>query len=79
VTCILSLSRKTGHLTLVRQAISENDVVVASIFVNPTQFGPNEDFEKYPRQLQIDSDKLAALGVVGSTVHSFSVCVLFLT
>jgi pantothenate synthetase len=53
----------------VRQARAENDVVVASIFVNPTQFGPNEDFEKYPRQLQIDSDKLAALGVVGSTVH----------
>ncbi|GAX18995.1 pantoate--beta-alanine ligase [Fistulifera solaris] len=52
-----------GHLTLVRQARAENDVVVASIFVNPTQFGPNEDFEKYPRQLQIDSDKLAALGV----------------
>lgn len=57
---------------MVRQARAENDIVVASIFVNPTQFGPNEDFEKYPRQLQVDSDKLAALGVV-----SHSLCFRF--
>ena len=48
-----------GHLSLVRAARSRCDVVVASIFVNPTQFGPNEDFSKYPRTLESDSAQLA--------------------
>jgi pantoate--beta-alanine ligase len=48
-----------GHLSLVRTARAQSDVVVASIFVNPTQFGPNEDFTKYPRSLESDSDKLS--------------------
>src|SRR5882762_2183173 len=43
-----------GHLSLVRRARRENDAVVASIFVNPLQFGPKEDFKKYPRTLAKD-------------------------
>lgn len=48
-----------GHITLVRAAKRRADVVVASIFVNPTQFGANEDFDKYPRTLPADSALLA--------------------
>ncbi|MDQ0161564.1 pantoate--beta-alanine ligase [Aeribacillus alveayuensis] len=48
-----------GHLTLIERAKLENDQVVLSIFVNPLQFGPNEDFETYPRDLKRD-EKLAA-------------------
>jgi pantoate--beta-alanine ligase len=43
-----------GHLSLIRKAVKENDVSVASIFVNPVQFGPKEDFKRYPRQINKD-------------------------
>jgi pantoate--beta-alanine ligase len=52
-----------GHLSLVRRARRENDIVVVSIFVNPTQFGPNEDFERYPRDLKRDAELLKREGV----------------
>src|SRR5215470_8692248 len=52
-----------GHLSLVRRAKQECSRVYASIFVNPKQFGPNEDFTKYPRAFESDSEKFAALGV----------------
>ncbi len=51
-----------GHLQLVRQAKTQCDVVVVSIFVNPLQFGLNEDWEKYPRTFQDDAKKLEAEG-----------------
>jgi pantoate--beta-alanine ligase len=52
-----------GHLSLVRAAKAESDAVAASIFVNPTQFGPNEDFSKYPRTWDADCAMLEAEGV----------------
>ncbi|MGB8695342.1 pantoate--beta-alanine ligase [Acinetobacter sp.] len=51
-----------GHLNLVREARKLCDVVVVSVFVNPIQFGPNEDFENYPRTLEQDSRLLAEVG-----------------
>lgn len=51
-----------GHLALVREAQNRADKVVVSIFVNPTQFGPNEDFAKYPRTVKDDIAALTAAG-----------------
>jgi pantoate--beta-alanine ligase len=52
-----------GHLSLVRRARFENNRVVVSIFVNPTQFGPNEDFQRYPRDLKRDLGLLETVQV----------------
>jgi pantoate--beta-alanine ligase len=53
-----------GHLSLVREIQKHVDVVVVSIFVNPTQFAPHEDFDRYPRALMADAEKL---GIGGET------------
>ncbi len=52
-----------GHLSLMRRAWIENDFVVTSIFVNPAQFGPNEDLAKYPRDVESDTSKCKEIGV----------------
>jgi pantoate--beta-alanine ligase len=51
-----------GHISLVNASKSENRLTAASIFVNPTQFGPNEDFDRYPRTFDEDCEKLKKAG-----------------
>src|SRR5205085_215680 len=52
-----------GHAALIQRARHENDFVVVSIFVNPTQFGPNEDFQRYPRPFERDAALCKTHGV----------------
>ncbi|MDO5580653.1 MAG: pantoate--beta-alanine ligase [Planctomycetia bacterium] len=61
-----------GHLSLAIAAKEENDISVVSIFVNPKQFAPNEDFDKYPRILEKDLDLLEQIGVDFAFVPSSS-------
>lgn len=51
-----------GHISLIEKARKENDIVVVSVFVNPIQFGPNEDFEKYPRDMGHDAEVCESAG-----------------
>jgi len=51
-----------GHLSLIREAQKHADAVIVSIFVNPMQFAPHEDFDRYPRALNADAEKLGAAG-----------------
>jgi len=52
-----------GHLQLVEKSVADNEITVASVFVNPTQFGPEEDYDEYPRDLDRDLDLLQERGV----------------
>lgn len=52
-----------GHLSLAKRSVQDNDFSVMSIFVNPTQFGPNEDFEKYPRDMERDLELAESAGI----------------
>jgi pantoate--beta-alanine ligase len=52
-----------GHLSLIKNSLESCDKTVVSIFINPTQFGPNEDLDSYPRQLESDIEKLETIGV----------------
>lgn len=51
-----------GHGSLIEQSVKNNDKTVVSVFVNPTQFGPNEDLEKYPRDIERDSKLVESIG-----------------
>ena len=59
-----------GHLQLMRRAAQSADAVVATIFVNPTQFGPNEDLDRYPCDLNHDLALLRAEGVAAASRHA---------
>ena len=52
-----------GHLSMMRRSVEENDVTIISVFVNPLQFGPNEDYDAYPRQIDKDVSLVKAIHV----------------
>lgn len=53
-----------GHLSLIEKSTEDNEITIVTIFVNPKQFGPNEDFEKYPRTLDDDLGKISTLALL---------------
>lgn len=53
----------SGHLSLIEESARENDITIVTIFVNPKQFGPNEDFDKYPRTLEQDIQNIESLSI----------------
>jgi pantoate--beta-alanine ligase len=53
-----------GHISLIEKSTDENDVTIVTIFVNPKQFGPNEDFDKYPRTLDADLAKISSVALL---------------
>ncbi len=53
-----------GHISLLEKSIEENNVSIVTIFVNPKQFGPNEDFDKYPRTLDADLAKISSVALL---------------
>lgn len=59
-----------GHCSLVRQSLADNDRTVVSIFVNPSQFAPHEDLDKYPRTMETDLAMLEKLGLEGRQVDA---------
>ncbi|MDF2067156.1 pantoate--beta-alanine ligase [Bacillus sp. Cr_A10] len=61
-----------GHLALLNKARQENDIVVSSIFVNPAQFGPNEDLDRYPRDIEHDTELAIGAGIDALFVPSVS-------
>lgn len=52
-----------GHLSLIRESRRRDEVVIVSLFVNPIQFGPSEDYQEYPRDMEADTEKASSLGV----------------
>ncbi len=50
-----------GHASLIQKSVEDNDITVVSVFVNPIQFGPNEDYDKYPRTLEADAELCKSL------------------
>ena len=53
-----------GHVSLIEKSVEENDVTIVTIYVNPKQFGPNEDFDKYPRTLDADLSKISGVALL---------------
>jgi len=66
-----------GHLFLLKKSLEENTVSVITIFVNPKQFGPTEDFAKYPRTLDEDLNKISSLALHNTTANSQKEIVVF--
>ena len=65
-----------GHASLIKKCREQNDIVVVSDFVNPTQFGPTEDLEAYPRDFERDSKLCESLGADLSSALNLLKCIM---